>query len=196
MGRACLALYTATADRAWLDRASAAANGVGAHFVGRDGGFATAMTKVGDPLPPKPQIGENISVARFSNLLFAYTGDPRHRKLAEAAMKYAASPQMAEPRLGRRRPAARRCRACLRAAPPLHRRPQVRRGRQSALRNSPARPTFVQAPRLGRFKRIAAAEFDRRIPHAPRGRRVPLHERRVLGPRTRLAALTKLLAKR
>jgi uncharacterized protein YyaL (SSP411 family) len=97
MGRAFLVLHAATAQRAWLSRAEAAATFIGASFGGGPAGYATAVAS--GPHPPLPQIDENVSLARFANLLHAYTGKPEYRAIAERAMKYLASPQVA----GRRR---------------------------------------------------------------------------------------------
>src|SRR5581483_8517083 len=42
-----------------------------------------------------PQTAENISLARFANLLAHYTGKPEHRAMAETAMRYLADPKIA-----------------------------------------------------------------------------------------------------
>ncbi len=95
MARACLALYIVTADRAWL-----------AHTRETDGfidnkfhspiGFVTAAASPADSLPPKAQVDENITLARFANLLFYFTGDAKHRAMAEHAMRFLASPVVIE----------------------------------------------------------------------------------------------------
>ena len=93
MGRAFLALYRATADRAWLAQASAAADFIGATFARPNGGFVSARTN--GPIAPQPQTEENISLARFANLLSRYDGKPAHRALAESALRYLAVPKVA-----------------------------------------------------------------------------------------------------
>lgn len=93
MGRAFLALYRATADRAWLTRASAAADFIGANFSRTQGGYVSA--KSSGPISAVPQMEENISLARFANLLSRYSGKPEHRATAEAVMRYLANPQVA-----------------------------------------------------------------------------------------------------
>ena len=93
MGRACLALYMSTGERSWLARAEAAAGFIEKHFLAKSAGYATAVG--GGPYPPQPQIDENVSLARFANLLHAYTGKAEYRRTAEQAMKYLASPQVA-----------------------------------------------------------------------------------------------------
>ncbi|HXR62276.1 MAG TPA: DUF255 domain-containing protein [Rudaea sp.] len=93
MGRAFLALYRATADRAWLARAAAAADFIAANFAGTPAGFVSARTS--GPIGALPQLDENIWLARFANLLARYTGNAGHHALAEAAMRYLAEPRVA-----------------------------------------------------------------------------------------------------
>ena len=95
MGRAFLELYAATADRAWLSRAQSAADFIAAHFEPTGVvGIVTCQTPAG-PLAAGPEFDENVAVARWANLLNQYTGDASDRKLAEAAMRYVATPQIA-----------------------------------------------------------------------------------------------------
>jgi uncharacterized protein YyaL (SSP411 family) len=93
MGRAFLALYRATADRAWLARAAASADFIAANFARAQGGYVSA--KSSGPIAAMAQIDENISLARFANLLARYTGKSEHRALAESAMRYLADPKVA-----------------------------------------------------------------------------------------------------
>lgn len=93
MGRAFLALYRATGDRTWLTRASAAADFIAADFSRPGGGFVTA--KSSGPIAALPQMEENISLARFANLLARYDGKKEHGDLAESALRYLASPRVA-----------------------------------------------------------------------------------------------------
>jgi hypothetical protein len=95
MARAFLALYTVTAERAWLVRAEEAATFMDSHFRSAVG-FATAVAAHGAPLPPKAQVDENIALVRFANLLHAHTGKPAHRAMAEHAMRCLASPALIE----------------------------------------------------------------------------------------------------
>lgn len=98
MGRAFLALYSVTGDRDWLKKAEAAAQFIGKTFShqvkgGQNVGFETAK-----PLkmnPSRPQRDENIVMARFSNLLFHYSGKEEYRKLAEQAMRFLVNPDIA-----------------------------------------------------------------------------------------------------
>jgi len=91
MGRAFLALYTVTAERAWLGRAEEAAQFIEAKFRAPLG-YATAVGTSGAPFDPKPQVDENIAFARLANLLHHLTGKDAWRQAAEHAMQYLASP--------------------------------------------------------------------------------------------------------
>jgi hypothetical protein len=99
MTQAFLSLYRSTADRAWLTRADQSAQFIEKHFVDSSiPGVLTAAHTVNEPFPPKPEIDENIATARFARLLFAYTGNTEHEKLAELAMRYIAAPQITDSR--------------------------------------------------------------------------------------------------
>jgi uncharacterized protein len=99
MGRAMLSLYGVTADRAWLGRAQAAADFISAHFVATDGaGVATSDVSATTAFQPRPELDENVTVARFANLLFHYTAKTQDRTLAERAMSYLTAPAVAESR--------------------------------------------------------------------------------------------------
>ena len=93
MGRAFLALYRASADRAWLIRASLAADFIAANFARVQGGFVSARTS--GPIAAQAQMDENISAARFANLLARYDGKAEHRALAETALRWLADPHVA-----------------------------------------------------------------------------------------------------
>jgi len=104
MGRAFLGLYTVTGDRPWLDRAEQAAAFIDENFAyhanGTAIGFATAA---GEPdaslFKPEPDFDENVSLARFANLLSHYTGNARDRRMAETALRFAGAPEVAKVRL-------------------------------------------------------------------------------------------------
>ncbi|MFY9550132.1 MAG: DUF255 domain-containing protein [Thermoanaerobaculia bacterium] len=94
-GRAFLALYAATGDRAWLSRAQSAADFIGKTFAGEAHGLVSAVSR--DRFAaPRPQRDENVAVARFANLLFHYTGRESDRRLADRAMGYLVAPAVAE----------------------------------------------------------------------------------------------------
>ena len=90
MGRAFLALHAATGERVWLDRAEAAARFIDQHFRNdgdRPGYVSTVRRGV---LRPRPNVEENIALARFTNLLAHYAGEAQYRAIAEQAMRYLA----------------------------------------------------------------------------------------------------------
>ncbi len=95
MGRAFLALYEVTGQRRWLAHAEAAAKFIDANFSGGEAGFITAKAPTDRAYAPKPQRDENMQMARFGNLLALYSGNTVYRKMAERAMRYLASPQIA-----------------------------------------------------------------------------------------------------
>ncbi len=100
MGRACLALYESTADREWLKRAMNAGKFIEKNFSPSkekgSAGFVSA--KGGKSLQFAPVMEENVRVARFYNLLFHYCGDKNFKTLAEDAMRYLATPEIARKR--------------------------------------------------------------------------------------------------
>ena len=99
MGRAFLSLYIVTADRQWLSRAQSAADFITAHFTAPDYvGVATSDLVSAGPFLPRPELDENVMVARWANLLSHFTGRKADRKLAETAMEYLAAKPVAESR--------------------------------------------------------------------------------------------------
>jgi uncharacterized protein YyaL (SSP411 family) len=92
MGRAFLALYRATAERAWLARAESALTFIAANF-GTAQGFVSARTQ--GPIGATAQVAENISLARFANLLGRYSGDPAQRETGRRALAFLAQPRVA-----------------------------------------------------------------------------------------------------
>jgi hypothetical protein len=99
MGQGFLALYAATGERAWLAQARQAAQFIGAHFASPGGGYATVAMSAGARGVFKESVrdaDENIAVARFANALYRYSGAPAFRNIAQHAMRYLASPQLAD----------------------------------------------------------------------------------------------------
>jgi len=88
MGQAFLALYEATAERDYLVHAVEAAAFLAAKFEHPDAGFVTAAGA------PRNR-GENVDAARFGNLLFRFTGKEEHRALAQRALRFLATPEVA-----------------------------------------------------------------------------------------------------
>lgn len=107
MAKAYLALYEGTAKRKYLDRAEQTAQCIGRIFLQRQGtdtlaGFMSAVQSNNMQFTPAihrtPTIhrDENIDVARFANILFFYTAKASYRRMAEIAMHYLVSPDVAE----------------------------------------------------------------------------------------------------
>jgi uncharacterized protein YyaL (SSP411 family) len=96
MGEAFLELYAATADRTWLARATQAADFIAAHFQ-RAGipGVMTADVQNPQPFGPQQEFDENVDTARWTNLLSQYTGRESDKALAQSAMRYLATPDIA-----------------------------------------------------------------------------------------------------
>jgi uncharacterized protein len=91
MGRPFLALYAATAERSWLVRAESAADFIDARFRAPLG-FDTAASSPTAALRSQPDVDENITFARFANLLGHYTGRTADGMMAAHAMGFLASP--------------------------------------------------------------------------------------------------------
>jgi uncharacterized protein YyaL (SSP411 family) len=99
MGRAYLALYRATKEAAWLSKAAQAARFLDANFQAQGSpGYAAAVASQAEigVLRPVVEVEENVSVARFAAQLFHETQAPDHRAIAERAMRFLASPSVAD----------------------------------------------------------------------------------------------------
>lgn len=92
MGRALLDLYTATANRQWLTRATAAGGFMLRRFVSKEG-VGLATTTGGSPRVI--QRDEQVRAVRFANLMQHVTGDLRYQSLSSTAMRYLATPEIA-----------------------------------------------------------------------------------------------------
>jgi uncharacterized protein YyaL (SSP411 family) len=97
-GRAFVSLYAVTGDKKWLTYAEQAADFIGKHFQD-SAGFATADLTHAGVRRPEPVLEENVMLARFANLLYRYDGKADYRKLAEHAMRYLATPDIANQRI-------------------------------------------------------------------------------------------------
>jgi len=97
MARAFLLLHVVTADRQWLMHAQEAAGFIERSFKAA-AGYNTGATVPGAPFSAKPQVDENIVLARFTNLLHQYTGKGDTRAMAEHAMRFLVSPGTIEGR--------------------------------------------------------------------------------------------------
>lgn len=98
MLRAFLALHGATGERVWLRQAMDTARFIEGHFTRDDAPGYLGATLDG-PLAPVRSIDENLALARVANLLFRYSGDAAFKSMAESAMRYLASPQVALSRI-------------------------------------------------------------------------------------------------
>jgi uncharacterized protein YyaL (SSP411 family) len=94
MGQAFLTLYSATAERRWLDHAEAAVLFIDKTFAGHPG-FVTAEVDAQSAFPPQPQYNENVAMARLGTLLSYYTGKHEYRAAAENALRWIAAPEIA-----------------------------------------------------------------------------------------------------
>jgi uncharacterized protein YyaL (SSP411 family) len=96
MGQAFLELYQATGDRYWLKHAEAAADFIAAHFEkAGEPGVVTSDVHASALFAPKQEYDENIDTARWANLLGQYSGRAGDKALAQTAMRYLATPDVA-----------------------------------------------------------------------------------------------------
>ena len=96
MTRAFLNLYAVTQDRAWLDRARHSLEFIAANFRNSAGaGYVTARAAADAAYQPRPERDENVAVARAANAAWRAGGDAKFRKIAEEAMRYVVTPQIA-----------------------------------------------------------------------------------------------------
>jgi uncharacterized protein YyaL (SSP411 family) len=89
MGRAFLALYAATGNRDWLQKAERAIEFISDNFRS-DLGYLTSGHL--GALKSQPQLDENVGLARIANLLWHYSGNEEFKKVAERAMRFVAVP--------------------------------------------------------------------------------------------------------
>jgi uncharacterized protein len=99
---ACLALYASSGERGWLAEAEQAADFVRAHFAKPgEAGFVTSLVPPesrGVFRTPVVDADENVQLARLAVRLFAATGKPAYREMAERAVRFLAGPGLAERR--------------------------------------------------------------------------------------------------
>ena len=93
-GAALLALHRSTGERKWLVAARNAGDFIAKTFVDtKTGGFMASASPDAKHLPKAiKQREDNVGATRFFTLLAFYTGESRHREIAEAGMGYLASP--------------------------------------------------------------------------------------------------------
>ena len=95
MARAFLILYAVTADRKWLNRAEKTAAFIEANFKG-DIGYIAFVQPLAGTLQPRPQVDENVTVARTMNMLGHYTGNTSYHEMARRALRFLSAPSVGE----------------------------------------------------------------------------------------------------
>lgn len=96
MTRAFLSLYAATKEHEWLDRAQQGLEFISANFRNTAGaGYVTARSATDAAYEPHPERDENAALARAALQAWRASGDARFRKMAEQAMRYVVTPQIA-----------------------------------------------------------------------------------------------------
>jgi hypothetical protein len=96
MGQAFLALYLVTAEQHWLDDAKAILPFIGSNFAASNGiGYLTSKMPTDRFSRAFRERDENIALARFTNLLYQYTGGKQARTITEQTMRYLVTPAIA-----------------------------------------------------------------------------------------------------
>lgn len=98
MGRAFLQLYRITGKQSWLMFACNTTDFISMQFRRRGSGYNRAID-LGEISRPAPQIDENISLTRFANLLFQYTGQSRFKEISKHGLRYLITPRIANARI-------------------------------------------------------------------------------------------------
>ncbi len=97
MARGFVALYTSTGDRAWLRRSEEAMKFAAANFKNPGGaGFVAATSATDFAYHPHPEFDENVALVRVANLVAHYDPNPEMRAMAEEALRYVVTPQIAQ----------------------------------------------------------------------------------------------------
>ena len=107
VAQAYLALYQATGEREMLTRARNTAEYIDRTFrftikqaAGEKGaGYAVSYAPATWVIKPQPQIDENIALARMAIRVHHLTGDEKYKAIAERAMRYLATEEIATARL-------------------------------------------------------------------------------------------------
>jgi hypothetical protein len=92
MGEAFVALYRSTGNRRWLAAARAAMDYIDRTFRDARGGYVSAPAAAGAAgvfRDPARTLEHNTALARLANLLNRYTAEPRYRRSALHALKFA-----------------------------------------------------------------------------------------------------------
>lgn len=94
MGRAALALHSATREADWLAVAERAAAAMAKHFSAAGGGYLTGIA-AGAAVPPPRVVEENINAARFYAALARTTGKTAYLADGRHALRWLALPEVA-----------------------------------------------------------------------------------------------------
>jgi uncharacterized protein len=97
MGQAFSSLYHATGDAQWLNRSEGAADFVQANFISNAlPGVMTSAYVKDTKFTPYFELDENVNVARWASDLNHETRNQADRELANRAMRYLVSPEIAK----------------------------------------------------------------------------------------------------
>jgi len=102
VAEANLALYQATGNRDYLQRTRRTVEYINKTFryAGEKGaGYAVSYAPGTAIIKPQPHIDENIAVSRLAIRVFHLTGDKQYKAIAERAMRYLATEEIAVSRL-------------------------------------------------------------------------------------------------
>ena len=98
MAEGLLDVYRSTGNRAWLLHAIQALDFIEIHFRdAKRGGYITAPAVPGAAGVLQVVVrlpGENADLVRTASLAYAYSAEPRYRRMAEYAMRYLAAPAL------------------------------------------------------------------------------------------------------
>ncbi len=98
MARAMLQLYRVTFKKIYLASACQTADYINQYFKHKLCGYDSLKTNHSVQTSPR-QIDENISFARFANLLFHYTSKEKYKKMAQHSFRYLCIPEIATSRM-------------------------------------------------------------------------------------------------
>lgn len=98
MARAMLQLYRTTFNKKYLDYASESAEFIYKNFKNELCGYNTRLVCKNDTAPPR-QIDENISLTRFTNLLYHYSDKKLFKKMTNQGLRYLCIPEVATARM-------------------------------------------------------------------------------------------------
>jgi uncharacterized protein len=98
MARAMLQLYRATFDKKYLNYACESAEFIYNNFINDLCGYDSRVNTNNGTSSPR-QIDENISLTRFTNLLYSYSDNPQFKKMTKHGLRYLCIPEVATARM-------------------------------------------------------------------------------------------------